>query len=427
MRDRVPPAQVNKILNQNVRSSCVLTLLSNFSFFHLTIPPTAHLSTGSIDQRSQPHSRSNNHHPSSLHTPRLYSNNIRHVLCSSPTTDCSKPELERDVHLPRWVRTRYRPRAPHCHWNRLFAQFGGRHLVSQGHPVNAVCATHSTREGKGGQPGDQTQCDRYRVFPLSITRSRANMRSSTRGRSTPRCCGSIRATNISSQQTVNIYWFTSTLFGLIEAGIFTAIEHLRAPAYWGRSSPLLKLSPAALRRRGIDLSTKTPLERAGMAYTLEMNKTLKKQPLSLERGARAVFIKGFQTAQFFKRVSHIIASLPASTRRVFLDLPLYRRKVVAWLARMTLHYRKYWIPRWNRLQKMRFRDYWMWSGRKRAAIRDWREQRWRTVASRFTTRFRKAELREKIAKGEVKPPTKAPKWMTKAQRKEALKEKMRIR
>jgi hypothetical protein len=69
----------------------------------------------------------------------------------------------------------------------------------------------------------------------------------------------------------------------------------------------------------------------------------------------------------------------------------------------------------------------MWSRRKREGMRDWREQRWRTVASRFTTRFRKAELREKIAKGEVKPPMKAPKWMTKAQRKEALKEKMRIR
>jgi hypothetical protein len=254
------------------------------------------------------------------------------------------------------------------------------------------------------------------------------MRCSTRGRFTPRCCGPIHPTNVSSQQTVNIYWFTSTFFGLIEAGIFTAIEHLRAPAYWGRSSPLLRLPPAVLRARGIDLSTKTPLERAGIVYTPEINKTSKKQPLSLERGARAVFIKGFQAAQFFKRVSHVVASIPASTRRVLLDLPLYRRKVVAWLAKMTLHYRKYWIPRWTRLRKMRLRDYWMWSRKKREAVRNWSEQRWRIVASRFTTGFRKAELREKIAKGEVRLPKKAaPKWMTKAQRKEALKAKNRIR
>jgi hypothetical protein len=155
-----------------------------------------------------------------------------------------------------------------------------------------------------------------------------------------------------------------------------------------------------------------------------MNKPVKKAPLSLERGARAVFIKGFQASQFLGRVSHVVSS----AGRVLLNPRLHALKVKAWWNRMSLHWRRYWFPRWSRLQKMKTRDYWVWLGWKRRSVRDWCEQRWMRVAIRFAKGSRKAELQQKIAEGEVQRQVKTtPRWASKAHSKAVLKEKNRIR
>lgn len=90
-------------------------------------------------------------------------------------------------------------------------------------------------------------------------------------------------------------WFTSTLFGAIEALIFTAIERSRAPKHWGRNSRLLLEPRAKLQERGFDLSPLSPLERAGIEnYSKNAPKPQKNS--KLERTATNVLLAGINGA-----------------------------------------------------------------------------------------------------------------------------------
>jgi len=197
--------------------------------------------------------------------------------------------------------------------------------------------------------------------------------------------------------------------------LFTFVEHLRAPTRWGRASPILKLSPAVLKARGFDLSTKTPLERAGIAYS-QTAEPAKKRPLSLERGARAVFVKVFQASQLSKRASHAFASKVASVGTVLANPRIYYLKTRAWSRKMSQYYLAYWKSRWRRLRAMKLGDYWAWLERRRARIRYWSEGRWKVLAGRLAHGYQRALEREKIRRGEWKPapPSVTPKWTTKS-------------
>ena len=90
-------------------------------------------------------------------------------------------------------------------------------------------------------------------------------------------------------------WFTSTLFGAIEALIFTSIERSRAPKHWGRNSRILREPRAKLQERGFDLSPRSPLERAGIAnYSRNAPRTGNNS--KLERVATNVLLTGINGA-----------------------------------------------------------------------------------------------------------------------------------
>ena len=217
--------------------------------------------------------------------------------------------------------------------------------------------------------------------------------------------------------TVNIYWFTSTLLGTLEAGAFTLIERSRAPKYWGRSSPLLRLSPVALKARGIDLSTKTPLERAGIKYTPRANKpTVKKEPLSLERAARATFIAGLRASQALKRVPSAMANIR----------PTSLKAAASWRT-LRQHYGSSATKKWNNIRGMKPRDYWTSFGSWRSRLRERSERRWMHMGRWAMRRFQKAQVEDKKRKGELPFKTPTVKWGTKAQRREREKEQNRIR
>lgn len=216
--------------------------------------------------------------------------------------------------------------------------------------------------------------------------------------------------------TVNIYWFTSTFFGLLESGLFTLIERSRAPKYWGRNSPLLGLSPAVLKARGIDLSTRTPLERAGITYTPQMGKPKPKEALSLERAARATFIAGLRASQALKRVPSAISNIGS-----------FRRKATASSRTLGRYYTSAASDKWTKMRSMKSSDYWKEFGEWRSRSRERNETRWMRMAKWLVARLKKAQIENRKLTGELPTRQSTVQWGTKAQRRIREKERNRIR